>query len=70
MITLRQEVKNYLADTKIPITVISKEAKVPYGAVYCFKTKGRDMCSEYMQKLYEYFTGEPLIKRSDEEGKA
>jgi|TARA_R100000084_G_scaffold106654_1_gene65210 hypothetical protein len=68
MPTLKDRVKDYLTNTKMPISTISVESGVPYGAVYAFSRNGKDMRSEYMQRLYEYFTNKPLISASDEEG--
>jgi|TARA_R110002167_G_scaffold294935_3_gene499540 hypothetical protein len=42
--------------------VISRESGVPYGAVYHFAKAGADMQSGYMEKLYEYLSGKPLLK--------
>ena len=58
MENLKEFVKAQLGATKIPLSVICREADVPYSATYYFKTKGSDMRSEYIQKLYTYFTTE------------
>lgn len=60
--SLRDTVKRLLDKSKIPTSVISRESGVPSGALYHFRTKGEDMRSENMEKLYIYLTGEPLVK--------
>ena len=67
MITLRDEVKSFLIKTKIPLSTISRDTGITYGALYSFKNGGEDMGSLYMQKLYEYFMDKPLIIKSDEQ---
>ena len=59
--TLREKVKRLLGETDVSYAVISEKSGVPYGAVYNFATKGDDMKSANMEKLYEYLTGKPLI---------
>lgn len=44
---------------------ISDKSGVPYGALYHFATKGDDMSSENMQKLYEFLSGRTLLEGED-----
>jgi predicted transcriptional regulator len=64
--TLRETVKRLLGESKLTYTTISRESGVPYGALYHFATKGDDMKSCHMEKLYTYLTGEPLLDSGDE----
>lgn len=64
--TLRETVKRLLQESRLTYTTISRESGVPYGALYHFATKGEDMKSGHMEKLYTYFTGESLLDDSDE----
>lgn len=59
--TLREKVKRLLGESKLSYTTISNESGVPYGALYHFATKGEDMKSGHMEKLYCYLTGKQLI---------
>lgn len=60
MSSLRDTTKELLARTKLALTTISNDSGVSYHALYYFKTKGEDMKSEDMQKLYEYLSGKQL----------
>ena len=64
--TLRDSVGKMLAESDLSYTTISRQSGVPYGALYHFGTRGADMRSEYMELLYTYFTGSPLIESDDE----
>lgn len=59
--TLRQFIKDKLNSTDEPIKQVARSAGVPYGAVHYFKTKGKDMESRHLEKLYFHFTKRPLI---------
>lgn len=59
--SLRSTVKRLLLASDLTYQKISDRSGVPYGALYYFATKGEDMKSEHMEKLYEFFTGEKLI---------
>lgn len=65
--SLREEVKRMLLDSDVPYTTISNKSGVPYPALYHFATKGDDMKSQHMEKLYEYFTGNLLIQDDSDE---
>jgi predicted transcriptional regulator len=64
--TLRDTVRRLLSESKLNYTVISREADVPYGALYHFATAGDDMKSQHMEKLYIYFSGKPLLEHDPE----
>ena len=64
--TLRDRVSAFIAESSLSYRVIATQADVPYGALYHFATRGEDMRSEYMEKLYIYFTKTPLIDSDDE----
>lgn len=64
--SLREAVKRLLLESKLTYALISRESGVPYGALYHFATEGEDMKSQYMETLYEYLSGEPLLKKDSE----
>ena len=60
--TLRDTVRELLKESRLTKTIIAEESGVPYGALNHFATKGEDMRSEYMENLYIYFTGKPVVE--------
>ena len=59
--TIRGVVKQKLIESRLSYRIIADESGVPYDALYYFATKGNDMRSEHMEKLYIYFTGKPVV---------
>lgn len=64
---LRDVVKGLLLESELSYRKIADKSGVPYGALYHFATKGEDMQSAHMEKLYAHLTGKPLLS-SDNEG--
>ena len=62
MANLRDKMKKELEETDVPVSIISVKSGVPYGALNYFKTKGTDMQSKHLEKLYKYFTGKELLE--------
>jgi len=58
---LRELIKDKLEGTDVALSIVSAKSGVPYGALYHFKTKGTDMRSEHLEKLFKYFTGRDLL---------
>jgi len=63
--TLKTETRQLLAVCDLTYQKISDKSGVPYGALYHFATKGDDMSSENMQKLYEFLSGRVLLEGED-----
>lgn len=64
---LREVVKGLLLGSELTYQKIADKSGVPYGAIYYFATRGQDMQSAHMEKLYECLTGKPLLS-ADHEG--
>ena len=61
---LKDAVRERIKKTRTPLTEISAAADVPYSALYHFVKSGKDMRSEYMQRIYESLTDKPLLNET------